>query len=189
MAHTASLVLPLVSLLLLPFAAGCDEASSGDAASGAAVALRFDPCRPVAVVLDPGATAEQRAGVAGAVDWWNAAAGAQVYVAAGAGDPSSSAPSGAPSMSGAVPLHFQGAAPPSHGYFDPARGEIFVNVDLGARPLAVTIAHELGHAFGLVHVTDRTSVMTAGNLDVQPNVGDVAALAKLWGACGPAAPS
>ncbi|HVR00521.1 MAG TPA: matrixin family metalloprotease [Polyangia bacterium] len=126
----------------------------------------------------------------GAVDWWNTAAGGQVFVAAGAGDQPSSAPSGDPSTdnpSGAVPLHFQAAAPPSHGFFDPARGEIFVNVDLGARPLAVTIAHELGHAFGLVHVTDRASVMTAGNLDVQPNVGDVAALAKLWGACGPAA--
>jgi hypothetical protein len=121
-------------------------------------------------------------------------------MAAGAGEPTASAPSGDPSAdnpsgdnpsgdnpSGAVPLHFQAAAPPSHGFFDPARGEIFVNVDLEARPLTVTIAHELGHAFGLVHVTDRASVMTAGNLDVQPNVGDVAALVKLWGACGPAA--
>ena len=187
MAHTTSLVLPLVSLLLLPFAAGCDEASSGDAASGSVAALRFDPCRPVAVLLDPGATADQRAGVAGAVEWWNAAAGGQVFVAAGAGDGTPTSPT-SPTL-GAVPLHFQAAAPPSHGFFDPARGEIFVNVDLGARPLAVTIAHELGHAFGLVHVTDRPSVMTAGNLDVQPNVGDVAALAQLWGTCGPAPPS
>jgi hypothetical protein len=177
LAHTTSLVLPLVSLLLLPFAAGCGEASSGDAASGATAALRFDPCHPIAVVLDPGATADQKAGVAGAVDWWNAAAGGQVFVAASAGDP----------IADAVPLHFQAAAPPSHGFFDPARGEIFINLDLESRPLAVTIAHELGHAFGLVHVTDRASVMTAGNLDVQPNLGDVAALAKLWGACGPAA--
>jgi Zn-dependent peptidase ImmA (M78 family) len=116
-------------------------------------------------------------------------------VAGGAGDPNAGAPSGDPSTdkpsgdnpSGDVPLHFQAAAPPSHGFFDPSRGEIFVNVDLETRPLAVTIAHELGHAFGLVHVTDRASVMTAGNLDVQPNLGDVGALEKLWGACGPAA--
>jgi hypothetical protein len=49
--------------------------------------------------------------------------------------------------------------------------------------LADVIAHEIGHAFGLVHVTGRASVMNAGNIDVAPNAGDAADLSALWGAC------
>jgi predicted Zn-dependent protease len=48
------------------------------------------------------------------------------------------------------------------------------------------IAHELGHAFGLVHVSPdtRPSVMNPGNTTVAPNDGDRAALEALWGTCG-----
>jgi len=180
----------LVFLFLLPLAAGCGEASSVDEVA----AISFDPCQPLVLGLGPDATADQRAGAQTAVDWWNAAAGGQVSLLVGASDLAAGA-SGEPSLSPGepslsprvVPLHFQAAAAPSHGFFDPARGQILVNDDLAARPLAVTVAHELGHAFGLAHVAGRASVMTAGNLDVQPNAGDVAALAKRWGACGPSA--
>ena len=59
----------------------------------------------------------------------------------------------------------------------------FVNDDLAGGPLVVTIAHEIGHAFGLVHVSDRPSVMNVGNLVVEPNTGDVTALVALWSTC------
>ena len=54
------------------------------------------------------------------------------------------------------------------------------------RQRAVTIAHEIGHAFGLLHVSvdDDASVMNDGNLVTEPNGFDVDALRSLWGACG-----
>jgi len=48
-----------------------------------------------------------------------------------------------------------------------------------------SVAHELGHAFGLVHVpqSERTSLMNPGNISTPPTVEDQAALAALWGTC------
>lgn len=166
MVSRSSLVLSVLTLLL-PLGAGCGGASSDETVA----AVTFDPCQPFVVVDDPAATADEQAGARAAATSWAEAAGARGSVIVG------DAPAGA------LPVHFQPAAAPSHGFFDPARGEIFVNEDLSGRPLAVTIAHELGHAFGLVHVVGRASVMNAGNLDVEPNADDAADLARLWGTC------
>jgi hypothetical protein len=111
--------------------------------------------------------------VATAASWWNAAAGARLSVAG-----AQPAPAGA-----AVPVSFQAAAAPSHGLYDPEHGAVLINDDLSGRFVAVTVAHEVGHAFGLVHVSGRPSVMNPGNLDVAPNDGDVADLVSLWGRC------
>ena len=56
---------------------------------------------------------------------------------------------------------------------------------LGGSAQAVTIAHEIGHAFGLAHVPagERASVMNPGNLNIEPNADDAATLALRWGAC------
>ncbi|HVX95219.1 MAG TPA: hypothetical protein VHK47_09950 [Polyangia bacterium] len=179
MARSSSLVFPFFALVLLPLTAGCGEASSGqaqspDQTSSQSSDLRFDPCRPLVLVVQDGATPEEAAGVEAAARAWNDAAGAQVTVAS-AGSVTTAAPQ--------VPVSFQRAATPSHGFFDPVAGRVLINEDLAGHPLAVTIAHEVGHAFGLVHVTGRPSVMNPGNLDVDPNTGDVGALATLWGAC------
>lgn len=68
---------------------------------------------------------------------------------------------------------------------------IFINDDLDGQPLAVTVAHELGHAFGLVHVDPsvRASVMNPGNLSTPPTAADAAQVTGLWGACPPLDPS
>jgi hypothetical protein len=167
-------------------------------------AVRFDPCHPLALVVGADTSTDRAAGVRAAADLWNGAARALLSVGEvpaapavdGAGAPpaapavdGSSVVSAAPAVDGSgaapstLPVRFMPAAAFSHGYYDPS-GEVLINDDLTARPLVVTIAHEVGHAFGLVHVTDRPSVMNPGNLDIEPNAGDVAALAALWGTCG-----
>ena len=176
MKHPSSRVLVFLTVLLASVAAACGGSSSDSVVS----AVRFDPCHPLALVVGAGTSGDRAAGVRAAADLWNGAARAQLSVDEAPTAPALDATGAA---SATLPVDFQPAAAPSHGFYDP-NGQVLINDDLTARPLAVTIAHEVGHAFGLVHVTGRPSVMNAGNLDVEPNDGDVAALAALWGNCG-----
>ena len=101
----------------------------------------------------------------------------------GVGDASRDAPT-----SDAVTIEFVTGGPVSFGLYDGADRRIYVNRTLTADEDAITIAHELGHAFGLVHVppATRASVMNAGNLTIAPNLGDRDAIDALWGACAAA---
>ena len=81
---------------------------------------------------------------------------------------------------------FDPAGTSFHGFYDDAVGVVYVNEaieDDHAR--AVTVAHELGHAFGLLHidVTRDHSVMNDGNMKTPPNDFDADALIALWGRC------
>jgi hypothetical protein len=185
---TSLVILSLLSSLFLPLTAGCGNPSAGPGGP----AIRFDACRAVALVLDVSATANQQTGARAAVDLWNSAAGTdlsmvqpsvQPIVQPSVAQPATQPLDASQTAPATLPVVFQAAAAPSHGLFDPTLGEVFINDDLVARPLAVTIAHEVGHAFGLVHVSNRPSVMNPGNLDIEPNSADVAALADLWGRC------
>jgi hypothetical protein len=145
-------------------------------------ALRFDPCAEVVLVADDDLSASAVAGVTAGLDSWNRAAGAHLVVVR------RSAASSAAGTAPTVPIHFQAAGAPFHGLYDPERGQIFINTDLAGHGQAVAVAHEVGHAFGLVHVSsdERRSVMNPDNLDEDPNAGDVATLAAGWGgACLP----
>ena len=84
-----------------------------------------------------------------------------------------------------IPVHFQAAAPPFHGLYDAPSGQVFINTDLSGAPLAITIAHEIGHALGLAHVPagERASVMNPNNLIVEPTPADVDTLVSRWGGC------
>jgi hypothetical protein len=88
---------------------------------------------------------------------------------------------------GTVPieLRFEDAAPAFHGLYDDERGVIFINRGIThPEPLAIVIAHELGHAFGLPHVEkSRRSLMNPGNLTIAPTDEDRAAVEALWGTC------
>lgn len=81
---------------------------------------------------------------------------------------------------------FEEAAGPFHGLYDDEQGVIYINTDiLDPKTLAIVIAHETGHAFGLPHVprSERISVMNPGNLDTPPTAADQAEIVARWGAC------
>ncbi len=143
-------------------AAACGTSSTG-------TSLTFDPCEPVAVSA-PGATDEQLASIADAFALWRSDGIAAFALA-------DQAP---------VSIVFRSAAPAIYGYYDDTSATVYINTTL-ADPAqrSVTIAHELGHALGLAHVSPETrvSVMNPGNLTIAPNDGDVVALARVWGAC------
>lgn len=85
-----------------------------------------------------------------------------------------------------VPIRFEDAAANFHGVYEDELGVIYINLALtDPHQRAVTIAHEIGHAFGLLHVDrdERTSVMNRANVVTEPSSGDREALADLWGAC------
>jgi hypothetical protein len=156
-----------VSLLITVAACNPAETPPGEA-------VAFDPCQPLLLIPDPAATAAERGGVAAGAALWNTIAGTRLTVADTDASPDVF-----------LPIHFQTAAAAFHGFYDATNGQVFINTDLGGGAQAVTIAHEIGHAFGLAHVasSQRSSVMNPGNLNVEPNAADVAALALRWGAC------
>ena len=163
----------------LAFAAAvfaCASGCAADSSSPVAGAARFDPCAGFAVVPDQGLSPEAIAGVGAGIGLWNQAAHARVFM--GEGTSGGVQPA-------SLPIHFQAAGAPFHGLYDPAGAQIFINTDLEGHDRMVAVAHEVGHAFGLVHVPvdERRSVMNSGNLDEEPNAADVDALAEIWGAC------
>jgi predicted Zn-dependent protease len=81
-------------------------------------------------------------------------------------------------------VRFEAAAGAFYGLYDDEHGVIYINSQIANDSmLAVVIAHELGHAFGLPHVTDRISLMNPGNVTTTPTADDQRELARLWGSC------
>jgi Zn-dependent peptidase ImmA (M78 family) len=86
----------------------------------------------------------------------------------------------------AIQIVFEHASEAFRGLYDDETGIIHINDGLTElAPLSIVIAHELGHAFGLPHISDRPSVMNSGNLETPPNEDDRLALETLWGQCVP----
>lgn len=111
---------------------------------------------------------------------------------ANAGDPiADNAPSGAIADAvGPIEIRFGDAAETFHGVYDPSSATITINRALTDRAaLAIVIAHELGHVFGLAHVAaaTRASLMNPGNLATPPTDADRRTLEALWGTCRGAA--
>ena len=149
---------------------GCGSQSSAEAP-----AVVFDPCAPLALIPDAAATPAEIQALAAGLALWNSSAGTALAL----GMPASGAPS--------LPVTFQAAAAPFHGLYDAPDGQVFLNRDLTGNDLSIAAAHEIGHAFGLVHVSPdaRASLMNPDNLSVPPTAADVATLNAAWGRCGP----
>ena len=119
----------------------------------------YDPC---ALAIAATGDATQMTGIADALALWGIAA-----------------VDGAP-----LEIRFEDAAPAFHGFYDDERGLVLVNQRITEpRALAIVIAHELGHAFGLPHIDDRASLMNRGNLSIAPTDEDRAEVTARWGLC------
>ncbi len=131
----------------------------------------FDPCEPLVLEVQEG-NSEEESRVADAIDLWNQRAGSMLTL-----DEVEHAP--------LLPVVFDDAPAAFNGHYDDEDAVVYINHDLNGRETAITVAHELGHAFGLYHVRaeERASVMNHGNLVVEPNESDVDALEAVWGAC------
>ncbi|MDP2342009.1 MAG: hypothetical protein Q8O67_13710 [Deltaproteobacteria bacterium] len=136
----------------------------------------FDPCVPLRIDASQLSDSQARS-VGNAVTMWNRKAGALLSLATGADD-AADVP--------LIPVVFQKAAAAFHGLYDDEAGVVYINDGIDDdHPRSVTVAHELGHAFGLLHVNkdDDKSVMNDGNLQTEPNDFDVDTLASIWGRC------
>jgi len=132
--------------------------------------VTYDPCAGL-VVSAPAANAEQSSNIDAALASWSSVTAARLTRTEVPGWPS-------------VKITFQDAPEAMRGVYDDERGLVFVNRRLeNPRSMRITIAHELGHAFGLWHVDGRASVMNAGNIKIDPNTEDAASLRALWPSC------
>lgn len=134
--------------------------------------LVFDPCSPI-VVAAPDASDNQLASIDSALALWNAQGGEFVR-----GE--------LPEVTPEVTIAFRDASAAIYGFYDDTTATVYVNVGLAdGSQRAITVAHELGHALGLVHIAPatRASVMNPGNLTIEPNDGDRVELGLRWGSC------
>jgi hypothetical protein len=152
-------------------AAACAACGDPQASEGAGA---HDACAPLTITAAAASPAEQ-AGVDGALALWRDH-GVSAFDAA---------PPGA-QQAVTIDIQFAEAAAAFHGVYDPAADRVLINRDLtDPATVAIVIAHELGHAFGLVHVSPaaRLSLMNPGNLATPPTDADQQAVEALWGRC------
>lgn len=129
--------------------------------------IQHDACAPLALVTTR-ATEAQHVGMDDAQELWRNYGAPALGLRAGS----------------TLEVRFNDAAAAFHGHYDDETSVIFINNQLtDDKALAVVIAHELGHAFGLQHITDRPSVMNPGNLRIAPNAEDQRAIEAIWCRC------
>jgi hypothetical protein len=146
-------------------------AACGASRVDTAAEIRYDPCTLISLAPATDALAEEIESVRDAIAMWNDAAGLDLQESS-------------PGSATELPIRFEDAAPFFYGVYESDIGEVVINRRLeGRTQRAVTIAHELGHAFGLVHVDDRPSVMVVANLEITPTPDDVESLFAVWGEC------
>jgi hypothetical protein len=151
------------------------------ACSGAAddsINITHDVCAPIAVSSATPTDIQSR-GIDDALAMWRTHGVADIArYSADRPDHAAAAPPRS------IDIQFQAAATASRGLYDDETGVVYIN-ELIADPevMRIVIAHELGHAFGLPHITDRPSLMNPSNITVDITPEDQTALEAIWGAC------
>lgn len=135
--------------------------------------VAHDVCAPIALTARSASTG-QLAGIDGALASWRTRGAATVAMSESSGD------------AAAIDIRFEAAALAFHGHYDDETSVVYINNAISdPSALAIVIAHELGHAFGLSHIAaaERRSLMNPGNLVTPPTEGDQQALEARWGPC------
>lgn len=131
----------------------------------------YDPCEGIDIRTPDGTRPEELAAIDAAIEYWNAVSNVKISQSFSPPDQT-------------LDVSFEDAALMFRGVYEDELGDVYVNRRLSnPKDMAITIAHELGHALGLPHINSRDSVMNEGNLEFEPLELDVAALADLWGPC------
>lgn len=135
--------------------------------------VTYDPC-DTEVAPDGAATDDEIASLDAALELWNQ--GGSFRLIRSASHDEQRPP---------LVVHFRGSLGAFRGFYNDELGEIAINRRLKSDRRTITIAHELGHAFGLWHVDSSTqrSVMNPGNTAIEPTLQDIEDVRELWGSC------
>lgn len=134
----------------------------------------YDPCSPLMIAVDPELDAVAAASVEAATQIWGRVLPTRMSVGAGS------------QAAEVLPIRFESGDSFYRAVYWDTVGMISISRDrLDPKDYALAIAHEMGHAFGLLHVSEgeRRSIMNVGNLEVTPTADDVAEVHALWATC------
>lgn len=138
----------------------------------------YDPCSPLTLAVEPDLGDTERTAVESAIAAWQHVLPTRISI----GDRTAA--------TDVLPVRFVSGDTFYRAIYWDFEGSISISRDrLAEHDYALALAHELGHAFGLLHVraTDRASVMNEGNLELAPTTADAADVAARWSTCAPGA--